>query len=139
MFIFVGLKTKEERNNSKKLHELSKEYMLDSVKQKIFQELIHESRAFVNEETDKDLTQYEIPILILADEMRCEEAVEICSRFISKNVEIFCGSCGLSKTWTLIMENENMRVSSKTKFLGMVMEKISVSYTHLTLPTIYSV
>ena len=125
----VDFRKQEDVENTTKLFQLSQEYMLNGIEQMIRQELINKTKLLM---LTNDMG-YAIPSLFLADEIRCEEAVNNCLRFISQNLTIhqdmrfkkyiLTEEDVTTDTWTLLMENEHLRENSKIKLMGLMMKK----------------
>ena len=124
--MFLDYRKQEDVENLRKLFNLSQEYMLNAIEQKIYQELIHKSKSLILE---KDM-EYAVPLFILADEVRCGEAIDNCIRVISENLKIqreikfkkhFLPET--TDTWTFLVKNENLREKSKAKLIGLLMKK----------------
>ena len=75
--------------------------------------------------------EYAVPLFILADEVRCDEAINNCIRVISENLEIHQRWCGsrfdiwseISSTWTLLVKNKSLGNNSKARLMGLMMKK----------------
>ena len=127
--LFLDFRKQEDVENMRKLFELSQEYMLNGVEQMIRQELINKTKLLM---LTKDMV-YAVPLLLLADEIRCEEAINNCLRFISQNLTIhqdmrfkkyiLTEEDVTTDTWTLLMENKHLRENSKTKLMGLMIKK----------------
>ena len=104
-----------------KLFELSQEYMLNGVEQMIRQELINKSRSAV---LSKDV-KFSTDLLILADDICCEEAINLCLILISERLEIFSSSYNKIKheDWKHLVEGNTLSSKTRTKLLGLVLEK----------------
>ena len=79
---------------TRKLLEISKEYMLCAIEQKICNELIKESQL-IEVAGNKKLA---VSLLNFADEIQCVEAVDNCVKIIAKNMKsIFSPNTGFRK------------------------------------------
>ena len=104
-----------------KLFELSQEYMLNGVEQMIRQELINKSRSAV---LSKDV-KFSTDLLILADDICCEEAINLCLILISERLEIFSSSYNEIKheDWKHLVEGNTLSGKTRTELLGLVLKK----------------
>ena len=118
---FLELRKQEDVGNLRKLFDLSQEYMLKVIEQRIYQELIHKTKSLM---ATKDM-EYAIPLFILADEVHCGEAIDNCLRFISENLNIhqYWDShhfhTEISETWRLLVKEKNLGKNSKAKLIGL--------------------
>ena len=105
----------------KKLYELSQEYMLNGIEQIIRHKIIDKSKLLMLTE-DMELA---IPLFILADELRCEEAVNNCLIFMSEKLNIYADYRRRNKNenWKFLIEEKTLRAKTRLKLLGLFLEK----------------
>ena len=81
--------------------------------------------------------KYAVPLLLLADEIRCEEAINNCLCFISQNLtkphfevdfEVYFKEYNQS-AWELLIEKKQLRDNSKTKLMALTIKNISKNLT----------
>ena len=120
-FFFLEIQKQKDVENMIKLFELSQEYMLNGVEQMIRQELINKSRSAV---LSKDV-KFSTDLLILADDICCEEAINLCLILISERLEIFSSSYHKRKDedWKHLVEGNTLSGKTRTKLLGLVLKK----------------
>ena len=120
-FFFSEIQKQKDVENMIKLFELSQEYMLNGVEQMIRQELINKSRSAV---LSKDV-KFSTDLLILADDICCEEAINLCLILISGRLEIFSPPYYTSKQkdWKHLVEGNTLSGKTRTKLLGFVLKK----------------
>ena len=123
-FFFSEIQKQKDVENMIKLFELSQEYMLNGVEQMIRQELINKSRSAV---LSKDV-KFSTDLLILADDICCEEAINLCLILISGRLEIFSSSYNKTnkrkhEDWKHLVEGNTLSGKTRTKLLGLVLKK----------------
>ena len=123
-FFFLEIQKQKDVENMIKLFELSQEYMLNGVEQMIRQELINKSRSAV---LSKDV-KFSTDLLILADDICCEEAINLCLILISGRLEIFSSSYNKinerkHEDWKHLVEGNTLSGKTRTKLLGFVLKK----------------
>ena len=100
-----------------KLFELSQEYMLNGVEQMIRQELINKTTLLM---LTNDM-EYAVPLFILAEKMRCKEAIDIGLRVIPENFQKD-GRLYYSNSWKILVNNDNLRDNLKTKMIALTLK-----------------
>ena len=101
-----------------KLFELSQEYMLNGVEQMIRQELINKTTLLM---LTNDM-KYAVPLFILAEKMRCKEAIDIGLRVIPENFQKNGRALYYSNSWKILVNNDNLRDNLKTKMIALTLK-----------------
>ena len=101
-----------------KLFELSQEYMLNGVEQMIRQELINKTTLLM---LTNDM-KYAVPLFILAEKMRCKEAIDIGLRVIPENFQKNGRALRNSNSWDILVNNDNLRDNLKTKMIALTLK-----------------
>ena len=101
-----------------KLFELSQEYMLNGVEQIIRQELINKTTLLM---LTNDM-EYAVPLFILAEKMRCKEAIDIGLRVIPENFQKNGRALRNSNSWKILVNNDNLRDNLKTKMIALTLK-----------------
>ena len=101
-----------------KLFELSQEYMLNGVEQMIRQELINKTTLLM---LTNDM-EYAVPLFILAEKMRCKEAIDIGLRVIPENFQKNGRALRNSNSWKILVNNDNLRDNLKTKMIALTLK-----------------
>ena len=101
-----------------KLFELSQEYMLNGVEQMIRQELINKTKLLM---LTNDM-EYAVPLFILAEKMRCKEAIDIGLRVIPENFQKYGIASHNSNSWKILVNSDNLRDNLKTKMIALTLK-----------------
>ena len=101
-----------------KLFELSQEYMLNGVEQMIRQELINKTKLLM---LTNDM-EYAVPLFILAEKMRCKEAIDIGLRVIPENFQKNGRALYFSNSWKILVNSDNLRDNLKTKMIALTLK-----------------
>ena len=65
-----------------------------------------------------------ISLLILADKMCCEEAINLCLRITSEKLDIYrLNKMSKSDNWKLLIEEKTLSGETRAKLLGLLLEK----------------
>ncbi|XP_066933601.1 uncharacterized protein [Clytia hemisphaerica] len=106
--------------NLEKLYQLSQEYLIETLRQKIHREFVQLSQAL--DSTDKN---YAMELLISAERLDCQEAVANCSRYVTRNTESYgideiCSPIGNLKD---LMNGKGVSSQTRIKLKGLMVEK----------------
>ena len=103
----------------RKLYELSQEYMLNGIEQMIRQEIINKSQSSMLAQ-DMALA---INLLILADDLCCEEAIRICLIYISLKLAIYADYNRREKHWKFLIQGKALSAKTRVKLLGLFLNR----------------
>ena len=65
--------------------------------------------------------EYAVPLFILAEKMRCKEAIDIGLRVIPENFQKD-GRLYYSNSWKILVNNDNLRDNLKTKMIALTLK-----------------